>query len=245
MTHDYSHKPFDKDVKSFGRYQYTRGKLSSKIANKVQSEQIFNLLKNYKNLNIVDFGCGDGTYTNELINLSPKTVTGIDPAKDAIDFATKNFKNSKLTFVGGGLDELNRRFTDKNSIIDVLILRGVLHHFTDSDFELFFQYLKNAKKNMKLILLEPNGLNLILKIIEKTSKYHIEHNERSFFHHSIKKKLLYSNFNNFKISFFGFTPFFCPDWMAKLTNFLHKFIVNIPIIRSFACITYTILCSKN
>ena len=38
-------RPVSWTLKSFGRYQYTRGKLSSKIANKVQSEQIFNLLK--------------------------------------------------------------------------------------------------------------------------------------------------------------------------------------------------------
>lgn len=68
--------------------------------------------------------------------------------------------------------------------------------------------------------MEPNGANPVLKIIEKTSKYHREHVEHSFRSGKIEKWLSAAGFFIDKILFVNLVPLFCSDRIASVCKFL-------------------------
>jgi SAM-dependent methyltransferase len=237
---------FNRDVSKYGSYKYSKKKLSSIIATNTETKFILKNLIKFRNLNLIDFGCGDGTFTKKLLKVKPNSILAIDPAKNAIKFAKRNCTSKRITYKIGSLASLNTILNkSKKKKYDVLILRGVVHHFADKDFELFFNIISKKNLNINIVLLEPNGLNLILKVIEKTSKYHIEHNEKSYTHFAIKKKLQQAGYKIMRIEFFKITPYFCPNWLAVLTNFFHNLISNIPILKNILCGNYIISAKKN
>jgi 2-polyprenyl-3-methyl-5-hydroxy-6-metoxy-1,4-benzoquinol methylase len=185
---------------------------------------IFSCLKNKEINSIIDIGCGDGTYTAELISLQGVSVLGIDPSLKAIEFARKNNpKRGKLTFSNLSISEVQ----NSKQTFDCAILRGVLHHCEDP-----FEVVQSAAKIAKyVIILEPNGLNPILKIIEKTSKYHISHGERSFSKNRIEKWLVNSGLQTDEIKFGVTVPFFAPDRLAIILDRFDPIARKIPVLK--------------
>ena len=87
---------------------------------------------------------------------------------DNIDFVVKNIYNF----------DINEKF-------DLVFFNGVLHHLGDPNkaIEIASEFAD------EMIIVEPNGYSPALKIIEKASKYHREHEEQSFFLFTINKWL--------------------------------------------------------
>ena len=220
------HKPFETDVETIGHYKYTgdAAPLSSKIANKRQSELIFSCLQNREIKSIIDIGCGDGTYTTELAEFNDVSVLGIDPSLKAIDFARKNNpKPGKLTFSNMTVDEV----VNNKQIYDCAILRGVLHHCENPS-----EIVQSAAKIARyLVILEPNGLNPLLKIIEKTSSYHISHGERSFSRKKIEKWIANSGMHTDEVKFGVTVPFFAPDRLVIILDRFDLFARKIPVLK--------------
>lgn len=74
---------FRSDVIENGGYQYSKTeKLSSKLSSTRKSKIIHQVLGPIKGKRIVDIGCGDGIFTQELLALNPDFVTGL--GKNAI-----------------------------------------------------------------------------------------------------------------------------------------------------------------
>lgn len=223
---------FDKDVSNLGGYQYTGNKLSSVIANKRMSRAVKEIF-NFTNQTVLDCGCGDGKYTHDYIEFGASLVVAIDPAKNAIETAIAQIKNPKIVFSVGDVYNLktNPIIIKQKIPLDVGVLRGVLHHVSDQ---------KLAVESVAvvvdcLIVLEPNGSNPVLKVIEKKSQYHIDHEEQSFTFKEIKAWLTRAGFKDIKHRYINLVPFFCPDWFAKLADFLTPIVENIPILRKFVC----------
>jgi SAM-dependent methyltransferase len=233
------HKPFENDVETIGHYKYTGSSapLSSKIANKRQSELIFSCLQNIEVKSIIDIGCGDGTYTAELVQVQEASVLGIDPSAKAIEFARVNNPSpERLTFSNVTLEEVYRN----NRTFDCAILRGVLHHCEDP-----LEIVKLAGKVAKnVVILEPNGLNPILKIIEKTSSYHIAHGERSFSKKRIKGWILNSDLQIREIKFGVTVPFFAPDRLAVILDLFDPFVRKVPVLKHVFLSTQVFRTSK-
>ncbi len=102
------------------------------------------------------------TYTLELAAEGPTHVLGIDAAAVAVDGARARATERGLTnveFAVGDayeLEKLGRRF-------DVAVIRGVLHHLYQAE-RAVQSVLKVASE---IVIVEPNGYNPILKLIEK------------------------------------------------------------------------------
>ena len=174
---------FDNDVLITGSYAYTAEKLSAKLANKRISESIAKSYE-FSGKRVLDLGCGDGTYTLEFPSLGALEVLGIDPAATAIDAANRKSLGAGLNeivhFEVGNIYELKEQIGDR--IFDCVVLRGVLHHLPDPKKAVdCISSLANT-----VIILEPNGFNPILKLLEIFSSYHKEHEEKSFFSSTIK-----------------------------------------------------------
>ena len=170
---DHEWAPFNADMAANAGYLYTtNASLSSRIANLRHSNAIL-AFADFRGKRVIDIGCGDGTYTVELFDRGqPSSIYAIDPASNAIDIARGKVGVRNITYDVQSAYDIPR---DENSF-DIACLRGVLHHM-DRPTEALQQAFRLASK---VVLLEPNGYNIVLKLIEKLSKYHREHGEKSY-----------------------------------------------------------------
>lgn len=238
-------KVFDEDVKKFGSYAYTQNDCYSAIvANKRQTDETIAFLKTYfkNNISILDLGCGDGTYTIELYKkIKPRKIIGSDPSINGIKAARRKvdkLDKNRITFKVEDIYDVDEIY--KNNNFDVVILRGVLHHL---------EYPQKAIKKMslvfnKILIIEPNGFNPLLKIIEKLSPYHREHKERSYWPPLLNSWFITNGYTVKSQKFFLIVPFFCNEYLARILNFCESFFEKIPFIKRFYCSTNIILYEK-
>ena len=164
---------FDEDVAVRGGYQYsTNAQLSSRIANKRLTDATLKAC-DFNGKRVIDVGCGDGTYTIELYDAaSPSEIVGLDPAAQAITAAQEKVQDRRIRFSVGSAYELPAEAGE----YDVAHLRGVLHHMERPE-QAVHEALRVARR---IVIIEPNGYSPVLKLLERFSKYHREHEERSY-----------------------------------------------------------------
>jgi SAM-dependent methyltransferase len=198
---------FDRDVDANAGYRYTtNAPLSSRLANERLTEATLELVS-LTGRSLVDVGCGDGTYTAELRRRgAPARVVGIDPASRAIELAARFHPDVQFSVGDAGwLEQTPERF-------DVAVARGVLHH-ADDPARLVRAMARVARE---VVVLEPNGLNPVLKGIERFSRYHREHGERSFRPRLVDRWLSEANLSVDARAYVGLVPFFCPAPAARV-----------------------------
>jgi len=236
---------FDKDVERNGRYQYTdSNNYSAHIATKKQSDELIKLLNEQplSQINILDVGCGDGTFTFEILKrFKPKKIVGFDCAKSAVRVANNAIMKkdqNRIKFLHGDAYNAHKMF--KKNSFDVIVIRGVLHHLNKPK-----QAIKSLRHlSNKIIVLEPNGFNPILKIIENTSPYHIQRGERSYWPPLINKWFSNNGFKVRKQTFFSIVPYFCPKSIVKLLKLIEPVMEKIPFAKLFYCGTNLIYYEK-
>lgn len=236
---------FNKDVLQNTGYLYTNDELySAKISTKKQTDELINLIKKYfpEKIKIIDIGCGDGKYTMELFkNLAPSIIVGIDPAENAISVAKKRVVNKykgRIIFRTGNIYDIDKLV--KNNEFDLAVIRGVLHHLYRPKEAI--KHISNIFSSV--IVLEPNGYNPILKIIEKISSYHKEHEEKSYWPPMLNQWFEKQGYKVYYQKFFGLVPYFCPDNIAKFLKSIEVFLEEIIFLNKIYCGTNLILYRK-
>src|SRR5262249_39442279 len=103
-----------------------------------------------------------------------QSVLGIDPAGVAIEHARRKYVGTepRLQFRSC----LARDLLSEGQQFDVAIYRGVIHHVADPAREI----AESLQLAPTVFFLEPNGYNPVLKLLERFSRYHVEHQEQSF-----------------------------------------------------------------
>ena len=236
---------FNEDIESTGKYQYTDfKKFSAYIATKRQSEELIKLLKENtkENVNILDVGCGDGTFTFEIFEkVNPRKIVGFDNAQSAIKVANNAVRakdREKIKFLYVNVYDAHKIF--KKNSFDIIVIRGVLHHLYKPKHAIkLLSYLSS-----KIIVLEPNGFNPILKLIENISPYHIKREEKSYWPPTLNKWFTDNGFKIKKQHFFSIIPYFCPQNVVILLKFIEPIMEKIPFIRMFYCGTNLIYYEK-
>lgn len=222
---------FRSDVISNGGYQYSKTeKLSSRLSSRRTSKVIHQALGCIKGKRVIDIGCGDGIFTQELIALNPEFVTGIDPNDAAIDVAKKtmsHIKNIEFHAIDVYKIPLIKKY-------DIAIIRGVLHHL--DQVEKAIEIVCNIAQ--EIVVAEPNGYNPVLKIMEKVSPYHILHEEKSYSPRKLDTWFRNNGGTITKSMYVGFVPLFCPDFLAKILNFFEPYLEKTPLLRTFSCGQY-------
>jgi ubiquinone/menaquinone biosynthesis C-methylase UbiE len=229
---------FDHDVINNGGYRYTtNAQLSSDLSNQriIQATQ---QATSFRNRSVIDIGCGDGTFSMALYdNDGPARLVAIDPAAEAIEIAKNNRGNRPIDFQVQSAYELN--FPDNT--FDVAQFRGVLHHL-ERPADAIREALRVAKE---IVVMEPNGYNPVLKLIEKYSTYHIEHGEKSYAPSALDAWVRQANATLKYRSFVGLVPFFCPNWFARTLKFFEPIVEVTPIIKHIACGQYIFSAVRN
>ncbi len=222
---------FRSDVIANGGYKYSHTKkLSSILSCQRTSKVIHQALGCIKGKKIIDIGCGDGIFTQELIALNPEFITGIDPNDAAIAVAKKNMSHIKnIEF-----QVMNVYQIPPVKKYDIAIIRGVLHHL--DQVEKAIQVI--CKTADEIVVAEPNGYNPVLKIMEKISPYHVLHEEKSYPPRKLDKWFRNNGGIITTSTYIGFVPMFCPDLLAKILKFFEPLVEKAPLIRTFSCGQY-------
>jgi ubiquinone/menaquinone biosynthesis C-methylase UbiE len=225
-----SEKVFASDVDKHGSYIYATDIISSKMANHRISKSILGM-DSFVGKKIIDIGCGDGTYSKELAQTGAALVVGIDPVEKAIESATEKYKNiSNLRFEYADLYKMEL----PSQPYDIAVLRGVLHHLPDLEKGIEIA----CKLAKKILVMEPNGYNPVLKVIEKTSQYHIDHQEQSFRPDRLRRIFEKNNGKIIFDEFVGLVPMFCPNSFARFCKFFEKFVEQLPFVKHISCAQY-------
>lgn len=231
--------PFDQDIEKKGAYVYTdQSLLSARMANERYTKIILSCA-NFAGKSVVDVGSGDGTYTAEIAQCSgAASVLGVEPSAKAVERAAAIYRNlfPRLKFKCGSSEMLLR----EKPQFDIAVYRGVLHHVPDPKEEI----RRAVALAGTVILLEPNGLNPLMKLMEKISFYHRQHQEWSFVPQGVGRWVLEAGGGVCQIRFFGLVPYFCPDFTARIGRFLEPAIESVPWFRSFACGQYVIVSQR-
>ena len=222
---------FNDDVRANGGYRYTQNaKVSSTIANARISLAVRQLV-DLKGKRVLDVGCGDGTYTQELLAMGPSYLLGIDAAADAVQLATERAGGApNAAFRVMNVDELS----SIGEHFDVAVVRGLLHHLYSAGSAA----AAVCEVADEIVVVEPNGYNPVLKVIEKVSKYHVEHEEKSYSPRRLDRWFEGEGAVVERSQFIGLVPMFCPDAMARTLKRIEPFFENMPGIRAISCAQY-------
>lgn len=227
-------KFFAKDVEKHGTYVYASGStLSIKLSSDRRCKSILGI-DSFAGKTVLDIGCGDGIYTKDIAKKNTALVLGIDPIAEVIEHARRTYKDVPgLKFECADLYKMEA----PKEPYDLVILRGVLHHLPDLEKGIERACLMGKR----IIILEPNGYNPILKIIEKTSKYHIDHQEQSFAPSRLRTEFIKNGGKILREEYSNLVPTFCPDWLTKIVKYFEPIVEKIPYFRNIACGQYAFL----
>ncbi len=113
---------------------------------------------------VLDFGCGDGAFANQILAGRYRTVDGLDKSEAAIRRAQAESQNGAtyraVDLVTFDYDSLPR--------YDAAFLIGILHHVKQATPDIVRAM---ARRTGKMIVLEPNGNHLVRKALEFTPSY--------------------------------------------------------------------------
>jgi SAM-dependent methyltransferase len=118
-----------------------------------------------RNGRILDYGCGDGAFANEVLSAKYPEVHGYDLAPAAIERAKAAAPGPHMNFVAADLVMLDY---DKMPRFDGAFLIGILHHIKAETPKVLRSL---AGLTDKMVVLEPNGDHLVRKLLEFTPSY--------------------------------------------------------------------------
>jgi len=233
-------KEFNENVADNGGYLYTtNASLSSILSNERISRAVDELI-GCNTLNIIDIGAGDNAYTADIQRRKPNAkITAFDPAIEAVKIAKEKYPGIDF-FCANLLDIDSVEQYTKGKRFEVGVIRGVLHHVSNPRLAL----VNSAKIADCIIIMEPNGNNPILKLIEKISPYHRKHEERSFSAKLLARWCREAGFKVDYLNYVGFVPFFFPTFLTKVIYFFQPFLEKIYLLKKYFGAQIIIRCIK-
>ncbi len=229
---------FNRDAASNEGYLYTTNiRLSSRMATRRTADIIVGL-ERFAGRRVLDVGCGDGSFTRQFWDRGrPKEMAGIDPAPNAIAVANANKGERPIHFETGDAHHL--RFADNS--FDLALVQSVLHH-DDDPRDIIREAFRVAPE---VLVHEPNGSNPGLKMIERISPYHREHNEKSYSMERVARWAEECGARVMRQQYAGFVPMFSPAWLARAMKVVEPLVERVPIMRKYGCAVYVVIARRN
>tara|TARA_B100000519_G_scaffold135943_1_gene117600 strand:+ start:6983 stop:7732 length:750 start_codon:yes stop_codon:yes gene_type:complete len=150
-----------------------------------------------KNYRVLDIGCSTGKLVKEVLKLSKATVFGIDISEIAVKQCKKD--GLKNIYLMSG----DKTTFDDNSF-DLIIASDCLEHI-ENDTKALIEWKRILKPNGKLIIFVPAWKTLWSNLDE------MSHHHRRYSFSDLKNKLINTDFNIHRLSFWNavlFIPIF-------------------------------------
>jgi SAM-dependent methyltransferase len=163
-------------------------------------------------------------------------LTGVDAAAAAVRVAREKRETRPIRFEVADVHKL----PFPNNSFDLALIQSMLHHDEDPA-----GIIREAFRVAPAILIhEPNGNNLGLKVIEKASRYHREHGEKSYRSRQIVRWVDEAGGEVQWRRFAGFVPMFCPDWLARAMKTLEPLLESVPGLRALGCAVFVLVARR-
>ena len=223
-------RQFERDVRANAGYLYTtHARLSSVLANRRLTD-LTRAMVSLAGRRVIDVGCGDGTYAHELFaTCAPALLVGVDAATEAVALATRRYAESAPRLRFETHDVYALPYAPRS--FDVAIVRGLLHHVADAPRAL----AGISRLADEICVIEPNGYNPVLKLIERLSPYHRAHGERSYAPPRLRRWIRDLGGTIEREVYAGLVPFFCPDWIATALKRVEPLVEASPVLRQATC----------
>ena len=225
--------PFDADVRANAGYRYTTNASTSSVLANERLTALTRSLVDLRGRRVIDVGCGDGTYTHELFGATaPAEMVGVDAAAEAIGLARDRY--------GAAAPALRFEVADAGALpfaaarFDVAVVRGLLHHVAEPARAL----AEVSRVAAEVCVIEPNGYNPVLKVIERVSAYHRAHQERSFAAARVRRWIRDLGGVIEAEAYAGLVPFFCPRPLALVLKTIEPAVEALPVGRQLACAVF-------
>lgn len=111
----------------FNGYQELRQGISANDL--IEIPQLFDLIGDVKDKEILDLGCGAGGHDRKLIELGAKHVTGIDISKKMLELANKNNNSNQINYILMSMEDIDK--LDKK--YDLVVSSLAIHYIEDYD----------------------------------------------------------------------------------------------------------------
>ena len=186
-----------------------------------------------KRRRLLDLGCGDGYFTRHYYDTQgPTSVVGIDPSANAITSAIAKRGERRIEFCVA--DGHSLPFEGKS--FDLVLIQAVLHHDSDPA-DVVREAFRLADE---VVILEPNGYNPALKVIEKLSPYHRQHKEKSYPPRAVDGWVMAAGGRIVGRKYSNLVPVFAPDIVARACKAVEPVVEATPILRTLCCAIYTV-----
>jgi 2-polyprenyl-3-methyl-5-hydroxy-6-metoxy-1,4-benzoquinol methylase len=228
---------FDRDAAEHGGYVYTsEASLSSRLATQ-RSRDVIVELAELDGRSVIDMGCGDGYYSLQIWELAqPRLMVAVDAAGKAVESARRRRTTQKVEYAVADVHRLP--FSDDS--FDVALVQSILHH-DDDPRDVIREAFRLAPE---IVIHEPNGNNLGLKIIERTSTYHRQHGEKSYRPMQMTRWVREAGGEVSSLRFAGLVPMFCSDWLARVMKRLEPIVESLPMLRAQGCAVYVMVARR-
>jgi SAM-dependent methyltransferase len=157
---------------------------------------------------ILDYGCGDGAFANQVLARHYRAIHGYDLAATAIERAKAEAAGPHLQFTVANLVTLDHLSLPH---CDGAFLIGILHHIKAATPAVLRSLTRVTDK---LVVLEPNGNHLLRKALEFTPSYR-DAGEDSFRTREMVNIFEVTGWRIVEQRRLNLFPNFTPDWAYR------------------------------
>jgi 2-polyprenyl-3-methyl-5-hydroxy-6-metoxy-1,4-benzoquinol methylase len=181
---------------------------------------------------ILELGCGDGKFSETVLANYFKYINAFDISEPAINRAKSFSKSGKVSYAA---QDITKYPLDEDAYWDGAIMLAFLHHVKDYAPTIISGV---AKVCPKVIVVEPNGSNIIRKTLELLPSYQ-RAGENSF---KLKELVSLFNANQYTLKTFQritFMPPFLPQPLLPLFKKLESLVESNTLL-SRLCATHVL-----
>jgi cyclopropane fatty-acyl-phospholipid synthase-like methyltransferase len=178
---------------------------------------------------VLDLGCGDGAFANQVLAKNFAAVDGFDLSENGILRATANASGPHVRFSQCDITKLE--FAEFRQY-DAAFLIGILHHVKEAS-PLLIKALRRIAP--RVVVLEPNGDHLMRRLLEFTPSYRAA-GEASFGTRRLRVMFEEAGYRCATWQRLNLFPNFTPLPVFRLLEPLESVIERTPVLRALCTV---------